>query len=204
MFCPNCGRQYDSSETTCPSCGVALVPERPPGSPNPDASLVSVFETTDPALLPLAIMKLDEQGIEYTAEDDAALAALRYQPGVPDLARSDVVHRIIVRTEDAGRARELLADLAGPEATSPAPDPGNIAAPSAPVVDLESGLSIGALTGDQARYLMDALEEATPDQARYYIDPATIDMLETKGADPDLVALLRRALAGRDAMEIRF
>jgi processive 1,2-diacylglycerol beta-glucosyltransferase len=200
MFCPTCGRQYDPSETTCPDCDVALVPERPAGAPNPDATLVSVFETTDTAVLPLATMTLDEHGIEYSVEVDSTLAAMRHRPDVLDQARSDATHRIVVRQEDALRAGDLVADLV--EAPPEAPAPG-IDAPT-PVVDLATGQPLGALTSAQSRFLIDALEEESPTETRYYVDPVTIDMLETKGADPDLVALLRRALGGRDGMEIRF
>jgi hypothetical protein len=206
MYCPNCGLEYPSSATTCPSCDVALVAERPAGPPDPDVTLETVFETADPALLPLATMTLDEQGIEYTVQGQGSLDALRYPPDVPDLARSDASHRIVVRKEDAARARELVADLTGGSAAAEVNErlPASVDAPSAPVVDLETGQSLGALTRDQARFLVDALEEAVPDEARYYIDAATIEMLQSAGADSSLIALLKQALGGRAAMEIRF
>ncbi|HYN06644.1 MAG TPA: zinc ribbon domain-containing protein [Vicinamibacterales bacterium] len=206
MYCPNCGLEYPSFATTCPSCDVALVAERPGGSPDPDATLESVFETADPAILPLATMTLDEQGIEYTVQGRGSLDALRYPTDVPDLARSDARHRIVVRQEDAARARELVADLAssGAAVAASEPLPTSVDAPPAPVIDLETGQSLGALTGEQARFLVDALEEESSDEARYYIDEATIDMLQKAGADSSLIALLRQALGGRAGMEIRF
>jgi hypothetical protein len=49
---------------------------------------------------------------------------------------------------------------------------------------------------------MDELEEESPEDTDYYIDTATVDMLEQDGVDPTLVAVLRAALAGRDGLEI--
>ena len=177
--------------------------DQPSELPNPDAELESVFETTDPAMLPLATMALDEQGIEYTVKGEGSLDAMRYSPGEPDLARSDATHRIVVRREDAARARDLVKDLAG-SAGGAASTPAMVQELPAPIVDLETGRSLGSLTPEQARYLIDALEEESPEEARYYVDAATIDMLETAGADQTLVALLRQALGGREGMEIRF
>ena len=176
--------------------------DQPSEPPNPDAELESVFETTDPAMLPLATMALDEQGIEYSVEGEGSLDAMRYSPSVPDLARSDATHRIVVRREDAARARDLVKDLTG--STAAASTPTTVQELPAPVVDLETGRSLGSLTPEQARFLVDALEEESPEEARYYIDAATIDMLETAGADQHLIALLRQALGGREGMEIRF
>jgi processive 1,2-diacylglycerol beta-glucosyltransferase len=168
-------------------------------TPDPDVTLESVFETTDPAALPLATMTLEEQGIEYTVRREGTLDALRYPAGDFDLARSDATHEILVRREDAARARDLLADLSG----SAAP-PGEEPAVPAKIVDLETGFTLGSITPQQAQFLIDTLEEATPDKARYYIDAPTIEMLEHAGGDPEMIALLRRALGTRDGIEIAF
>ena len=37
-----------------------------------------------------------------------------------------------------------------------------------------------------------------------YVDSGTIDMLEDSGGDAEVVVLLRRALAGRDGVELRW
>lgn len=169
-------------------------------SPDPDVTLESVFETTDPAALPLATMALEEQGIEYTVRREGTLDALRYPAGALDLARSDASHEILVRREDAARARDLLADLG----TLAAPAPDEAGKPSPTVVDLGTGFTLGSITPQQAQFLIDALEESTPDKARYYIDASTIEMLENSGGDPEMITLLKRALGTRDGMEIRF
>jgi hypothetical protein len=211
MYCPNCGREYKWFETTCPDCEVDLVAERPGGPPEPEAALESVFETTDPAVLPLATIALEQQGIEYAVRGAGSLDALRLPPAGLDLAKSDATHVIVVRQQDAVRARDLLADLASADVSgrvalgTPPPAPaasGDVSPPS--VVDLHTGQSLGELTPEQAQFLVDALEEESPDEARYYIDAATIDMLEGAGAEPSLIALLKRALGPKQGIEIRF
>lgn len=221
--CPNCGRTYEASRTTCPACGVALVPEGPSASPDPETTLEPVFETADAAILPLATMALDQQGIQYSVQGAGSLDALRLPPPGLDVGRSDAKHELVVRREDAARAREILADLGtladpsgssglvrpppsgiGESGESAPPVPIRVARPAPVVVDIETGATIGSITAQQAQFLIDALEESSPDEPRYYIDAATIEMLETSGGDAEVIALLRQALAGREGMEIRF
>ncbi len=221
MNCPNCGRECQPGDTVCPSCGVPLVP-RAAEPPDPDVTLEPVFETTDPAVLPLATLALDQQGIEYTIRGAGTLDALRLPPDGLDVARSDAKHEIVVRHEDAGRARELLADLAaalGPagvlpagagvtgsapiaSGTSPAAS-ASVANTNPAIVDLDTGATVGSIAPQHVQFLVDALEESSPDEPRYYIDAATIEMLEGAGAPADVIALLRNALGNRDGMEIR-
>ena len=117
------------------------MPEGPGASPDPETTLEPVFETADAAILPLATMALDQQGIEYSVQGGGTLDALRLPPPGLDVGLSDARHELVVRKGDAPRD---------------------------------------------------------------YIDAATIEMLETSGGDPDVIALLREALAGREGMEIRF
>ena len=151
------------------------------------------------------------------------LDALRLPPPGLDVGLSDARHELVVRKGDAPRAREILADLdalANPPGTYglvPPPAPAAGASPESArvvpirgaqlepvVIDVETGARIGSITSRQAQFLMNALEESSPDEPRYYIDAATIEMLETSGGDPDVIALLRQALAGREGMEIGF
>lgn len=68
--------------------------------------------------------------------------------------------------------------------------------------DTESGESIGSITDAQLQFISEALEEESIADRDYYITPDTVDLLEEEGADEELVALLRDALAGRDGMEV--
>ena len=70
--------------------------------------------------------------------------------------------------------------------------------------DAESDTLLGSLTDEQFQSLADSLEEESTTDQDYYIDAATIDMLDEEAADPGLVAMLRKALAGRAGMDIRW
>ena len=70
--------------------------------------------------------------------------------------------------------------------------------------DAESDTLLGALTDEQFQSLADSLEEESTTDQDYYIDAATIDMLDEEAADPGLVAMLRKALAGREGMDVRW
>lgn len=70
--------------------------------------------------------------------------------------------------------------------------------------DTERETVLGAISEQQLQALIDALEEESLSDQDYYIDSATVDMLEEDGADPQLVGLLRTALEGREGMEVRW
>ena len=60
------------------------------------------------------------------------------------------------------------------------------------------------ITEAQLRFLINQLEEESATDQDYYINAATIDMLEEDGGDAPLIALLRSALGAREEMEIRW
>ncbi len=70
--------------------------------------------------------------------------------------------------------------------------------------DAERGTRLGTITEQQLKFLADALEEESRSDNDYYISADTIEMLETDGADADLIGLLRRALGGREGIDIRW
>lgn len=70
--------------------------------------------------------------------------------------------------------------------------------------DAERGTRLGTIDDQQLKFLVDALEEESTTDTDYYINSDTIDMLEADGADAELLGLLRRALAGREGMDIRW
>jgi hypothetical protein len=72
------------------------------------------------------------------------------------------------------------------------------------IFDKRSGSNLGTLDDDQFQYLADRLEEESSDDDDYYLNRATVDILEEEGADPVLVALLRRALGNGEEAEIRW
>lgn len=63
---------------------------------------------------------------------------------------------------------------------------------------------VGAITEAQLQFLMDSMEEESTTDQDYYLEPATLDYLEARGADPELIALLRGVLGDHDGMTVRW
>ncbi len=63
---------------------------------------------------------------------------------------------------------------------------------------------VGQISEAQLKFLIDQLVETDASDQDYYIDGATLELLETEGAAEDLVQLLRKTLGERDGMEVRW
>ena len=63
---------------------------------------------------------------------------------------------------------------------------------------------LGSITPEQFEFIQADLEEESTEDQDYYINQVTVDWLESEGADPELVALLRDALDEMDEMDIRW
>lgn len=70
------------------------------------------------------------------------------------------------------------------------------------VYDKNTRVMLGTITQEQLKYLVAQLEEESTTDQDYYIDAATIEMLQTAGADPDLLQLLQDGLGDRTGIEI--
>lgn len=70
--------------------------------------------------------------------------------------------------------------------------------------DSATGALLGTVSEEQLQVLVDALEEESVEDRDYYINRATVDILEGRGAEPSLVRILRTALGERDDMDIRW
>jgi processive 1,2-diacylglycerol beta-glucosyltransferase len=70
--------------------------------------------------------------------------------------------------------------------------------------DAATDTDLGTITDAHLQFLVGQLEEESQRDRDYYIDQATLEMFEERGADPELVALLRRALGDRRDMDIRW
>lgn len=68
--------------------------------------------------------------------------------------------------------------------------------------ETDSGTPIGTISEDDLSTLVELLEEESSDDADYYFEAGTIDLLEEEGASAELVALLRKALGTNDGVEI--
>ena len=105
--------------------------------PDPDAALVPIFDIKDGAVLPLAEIALETAGIEYAVRAPNMLI-----PGVTKGTGTEhtgfdrqVPGQILVRAEDAARARELLTDLEqapAPNSAANEPTPTEWDKPAAP------------------------------------------------------------------------
>jgi hypothetical protein len=104
MICPQCRAGFSSGTTTCPRCSVALVASGDAA----DADLVTVFLGGDEPGFPLACSLLEDAGIPYATK--AAGVQDLFGAGRAGLGYNVVTGpaEILVRAEDASRARKLL------------------------------------------------------------------------------------------------
>ncbi len=70
------------------------------------------------------------------------------------------------------------------------------------LIRLDTGDEIGTIDDKQLQFLVSQLEEEHDDDKDYFIDRDTLELLSDNGADPELLALLEKALAGDDEMDI--
>ena len=70
--------------------------------------------------------------------------------------------------------------------------------------DGENESEVGEITDIQLEQLVEGLVEETIDEYSWNLNESVISGLEGNGADPELVAVLRRALRNRSSMELRY
>ncbi|MGH8770331.1 MAG: hypothetical protein ACREV2_04005 [Burkholderiales bacterium] len=70
--------------------------------------------------------------------------------------------------------------------------------------DKDTGAAVGTITEAQLQFLIDQLEEESREDTDYYLNRATLDILEEAGADRALMLVLHQALGDREEMEIRW
>jgi hypothetical protein len=61
---------------------------------------------------------------------------------------------------------------------------------------------LGTINDTQLQFLIDQFEEEGLTDQDYAVTPLLLDMFESEGADPELVALLRNALGDSEEIEI--
>jgi len=61
---------------------------------------------------------------------------------------------------------------------------------------------VGELTEDQLDFLIDNLEEEWSDDRDYFINREMVNALQSRGADPALIALMQQALGDKDEVDI--
>ena len=70
------------------------------------------------------------------------------------------------------------------------------------LIRLDTGDEIGEIDDKQLKFLVSQLEEEHDDDKDYFIDRDTLELLSDNGADPELLALLEKGLAGDEEMDI--
>jgi hypothetical protein len=67
---------------------------------------------------------------------------------------------------------------------------------------IDNGLTIGEISPEWLDFLVEQLEEEHDEDQDYYIDKETLELLADNGADPELVALLEKAMGDDESMDI--
>jgi hypothetical protein len=70
--------------------------------------------------------------------------------------------------------------------------------------DSAQGKLVGRLNQEQLTALTNYMEEEFSDDTEYYLTSEDCSIMEGQGFDPELVHVLRDALAGRDEMDLRY
>ena len=115
MFCPECRAEYREGVTTCPDCGVTLIPELPAVSELTDEDLVAVLDTGDVSILPVVKSVLRAAGIPYLVQGDESMGVLPVgKIGVAGISSGGhgLAAMILVPRDREEEARALLTELA--------------------------------------------------------------------------------------------
>ena len=67
---------------------------------------------------------------------------------------------------------------------------------------LDNGETIGTITDKQLQFLVDQLEEESQDDNDYFIDRDTLELLSDNGIDPDLLAMIEKAMGDDDEIDV--
>ena len=109
MFCPECRTEYREGFTVCVDCGATLVPELPPEptqeSPPECADFEEVLGFMDEGVVAIVKSLMDEEGIDYYIHGEFKVSG-------------DPTRKLMVRGDQAERAREILEDMESDEEES--------------------------------------------------------------------------------------
>ncbi|MGE0867461.1 MAG: galactosyldiacylglycerol synthase [Kofleriaceae bacterium] len=70
------------------------------------------------------------------------------------------------------------------------------------LIRLDTGTTIGTITDAQLTFLVEQLEEEHDEDRDYYLDRPTLEVLADNAIDPELLAMLEKAMGDDDAMDI--
>ncbi len=66
----------------------------------------------------------------------------------------------------------------------------------------DTGAEVGRVTEDDFRFLVEQLEEESDEDTDYFIDLATVEMLDKRGGSLGLMDVLERAVGTSQGVEI--
>lgn len=67
---------------------------------------------------------------------------------------------------------------------------------------IDTDTEIGTITDAQLAFLVEQLEEEHEEDQDYYIDKETLELMSDNGCDPELLALLEKAMGEDEHMDI--
>lgn len=70
------------------------------------------------------------------------------------------------------------------------------------LIRIDTGDEIGTITDKQLAFLVEQLEEEHDEDQDYFIDRETLELLSDNGADPELLAILEKAMGDDDSLDI--
>jgi inactivated superfamily I helicase len=70
--------------------------------------------------------------------------------------------------------------------------------------NIESGELLGTVSEEDIQKLVSRLEEEHSADNDYFINQATVDILEEAGASAALIAMLRQAVGASEGLEVRY
>jgi hypothetical protein len=103
MFCPKCKSEYREGFFKCADCGVDLVVEQPPEQTDDfgDVEFVEVFSTYQQGDIAFLKSVLDGEEITYFFQGESSIM----------LIAAGAYARLLVKADEAQRAREILQEL---------------------------------------------------------------------------------------------
>jgi hypothetical protein len=70
------------------------------------------------------------------------------------------------------------------------------------LIDKATGATIGDISDEDMKFLVDELEEESSRDRDYFIDTATVEMLDSNGGSPTMIAMLRLAVGSSEGIDI--
>jgi hypothetical protein len=70
------------------------------------------------------------------------------------------------------------------------------------LIRIDTGDDIGVISDAQLKFLVEQLEEDHEEDEDYFIDRDTLELMADNGGDPELLAILEKAIGDDDHMDI--